>query len=510
MDSLVKLGQRFVVGFPGLFPDEKTLSIIKEMKIGNIILFKSNVESKEQLEKLTAFLDKFIYDNTSFHPFIMIDQEGGMVSRLSNDYAIIPGAMALASNDNTDDIEECGYITATELRNSGVNFNIAPVVDINTAREKSILGVRSYGESTDDVIKYSTAMLHGLKRGGVFSCCKHFPGHGDVAVDSHIGLPVCYKTEEEIFQTELKPYINAISLSCPAIMTTHILFPKIDPSNYPATMSEKIIRGILRNKLNFDGLVVTDCLEMGAIKDHYTTEEGARKALLSGIDIACISHTIETALASMKRVMEDENWQENQDESFNRIKRIKDEYFSKLNSYTDSIDIEQSKKEINRIGEKTITKYRVKTPLSFGSDTIFIAPHPFVVTAIMNPEDKDVSFASTMAKAFSSSGLDIPVDPDKEEIAKIVEKAKNYKKIVVGTYNALSKRGQIDLVKEIAKLNRDLTVVALRNPYDLEEVPEKANAIAIYEYSVQSMEWFIKSIKENLPSSARVPFSLRK
>ena len=128
----------------------------------------------------------------------------------------------------------------------------------------------------------------------------------------------------------------------------------------------------------------------------------------------------------------------------------------------------------------------------------------------MNPEDKDVSFASTMAKAFSSSGLDIPVDPDKEEIVKIVEEAKNYKKIVVGTYNALSKRGQIDLVKEIAKLNRELTVVALRNPYDLEEVPEKANAIAIYEYSVQSMAWFIKSIKENLPSSARVPFSLRK
>ena len=127
----------------------------------------------------------------------------------------------------------------------------------------------------------------------------------------------------------------------------------------------------------------------------------------------------------------------------------------------------------------------------------------------MNPEDKDVSFASTMAKAFSSSGLDISIDPDKEEITKIVDKARSYKKIVIGTYNALSKRGQIDLVKEIAKLDRELTVVALRNPYDLEEVPESANAIAIYEYSIQSIKWFIKSIKENLPSSARVPFTLK-
>ena len=152
MDSLTKLGQRFVVGFRGLYPSDEFIEEVRRMKIGNIILFRDNIESRSQLKKLTKMLDEVIFEATSIHPFIMIDQEGGMVSRLSDDYALIPGAMALASTDDTEAIEECGYITARELSESGVNFDIAPVLDINTSLEKSILGVRSYGETAEEVI----------------------------------------------------------------------------------------------------------------------------------------------------------------------------------------------------------------------------------------------------------------------------------------------------------------------------------------------------------------------
>ncbi len=506
MDSLVKLGQRFVVGFRGPSPSEEFLDIVKKMKIGNIILFKDNIESRGQLKKLTERLDSVIFEATSIHPFIMIDQEGGMVSRLSEDYALIPGAMALAATDDTASIEKCGYITGRELASSGVNFDIAPVLDINTSLEKSILGVRSYGETAQDVIRYSIPMMEGLKKGGVISCAKHFPGHGDVSVDSHMGLPVSYKTEEELIECELKPYVSAIEHNVPCIMTSHILFPAVDDSGYPATMSEKIINGILRTKLSFKGIVITDCLEMGAVKDNYTTEEGARRALLSGVDIACISHTISSAVSSMERIMQDEGWEERQDESFERIMKLKNEYFSKEIATLERDELDSFRSFVDEVGEKTITLYRVKEPLEFSSDTLFIAPHPFVVTAIMNPEDKALSFASTMAAEFGGGSREISIDPDRREIESVLEEALRWKKVVIGTYNGCFKRGQLELVKALGKTCSNLVVVALRNPYDLKYAPENANLVALYEYSASSMRWFIKAVREHLPTTARIPF----
>ncbi len=508
MDSLIKLGQRFVVGFRGLEPSDEFLSSIRRMKIGNIVLFKDNIESRSQLKSLTKKLDSVIFEETHIHPFIMIDQEGGMVSRLSEDYALIPGAMALAATDDTSAIEKCGYITGRELADSGVNFDIAPVLDINTSLEKSILGVRSYGETAGEVIRYAMPMIKGLGRGGVISCSKHFPGHGDVAVDSHMGLPVSYKTEEELLSCELKPYVSAIENGEQCIMTSHILFPEIDDSGYPATMSETIINGMLRSQLGFKGVVITDCLEMGAIKDNYTTQEGARRALLSGVDIACVSHTVSLAVSSMERIMEDDGWEERQDESFERIIALKNEYFSKKVKPLESCELDFFRRYVDEVGERTITLYRVKESLSFSSDTLFIAPHPFVVTAIMNPEDRALSFASTMASEFGGGSVEISIDPDKREIESVLEKASGWKTVVIGTYNGCFKRGQLELMDALGKTGCKLVVVALRNPYDLKYAPLSADLVALYEYSTSSMKWFIKCVRENLQSSARVPFMI--
>ena len=506
MDSLTKLGQRFVVGFRGLYPSDEFIEAVRRMKIGNVILFKDNIESRSQLEKLTKMLDEVIFEATSIHPFIMIDQEGGMVSRLSDDYALIPGAMALAATDDTEAIEECGYITARELASSGVNLDIAPVLDINTSLEKSILGVRSYGETAEEVIRYSLPMMKGLTRGGVISCAKHFPGHGDVSVDSHMGLPVSYKSENELLSCELKPYLRAIEQGVPCIMTSHILFPSIDDSGYPATMSGRIINGLLRTSLAFRGVVITDCLEMGAIKDHYTTQEGARKALMCGVDIACVSHTISLAVSSMERIMQDAGWEKMQDESFGRIMRLKDEYFGKNVVPLENDELASFRNYVDTVGERTITLYRVKKPLSFSSDTLFIAPHPFVVTAIMNPEDRALSFASTMASEFGGEGLEISIDPAPDEIDSVLRRAGRWRKVVIGTYNGCFKRGQLELVKALGKIGCELVVVALRNPYDLKYAPENADLVALYEYSASSMRWFIKAVRKNLPSTRRIPF----
>ncbi len=506
MDSLTKLGQRFVVGFRGLYPSDGFIEEIRRMKIGNIILFKDNIESRSQLERLTKMLDEVIFEATAIHPFIMIDQEGGMVSRLPEDYALIPGAMALAATDDTEAIEKCGWITARELASSGVNFDIAPVLDINTSLEKSILGVRSYGETAEEVIRYSIPMMKGLERGGVLSCAKHFPGHGDVAVDSHMGLPVSHKTEEELLECELRPYVSAIEQGVPCIMTSHILFPSVDDSGYPATMSGRIINGILRTRLGFRGVVITDCLEMGAIKDHYTTEEGARRALGSGVDIACVSHTVSLAVSSMERIMKDEGWEERQDESFERIMKLKNEYFSKNTPVLGDDELASFRSYVDSVGERTITLYRVKKPLSFSSDTLFIAPHPFVVTAIMNPEDRDLSFALSMASEFGGGSVEISIDPDGNEIESVVKESLRWKQVVIGTYNGCFKRGQLELVDALGKTGCDLVVVALRNPYDLKYAPENADLVAIYEYSASSMKWFVKAVRENLPTTVRIPF----
>lgn len=297
-----KIGQLIFVGFPATTPGKEFIHIVSEYKIGNVILFARNIESAAQVRQLCTDLQKLIRKETGNPAFISIDQEGGMVVRLSQDCTNIPGAMAVAATGRTENAYAAGKITGRELKVLGINTDLAPVMDVNSNPANPVIGVRSYGDNPQAVLEYGIKMMHGLNSEGVMAVLKHFPGHGDSAVDSHLALPTVSKTMEELEAIELLPFKKAIDSGAEAIMTCHILFPCIEKENYPATMSSVIITGLLRERMGFKGLVMSDCLEMNAIKEYYGTANGALIALKAGVDMVLVSHSADLAEETVKLI----------------------------------------------------------------------------------------------------------------------------------------------------------------------------------------------------------------
>ena len=288
-----KSGRLFVCGFAGKEPDEQARFLLEDLRIGNWIFFARNVEGHEQVSELCRRMLHDTEQHNGSSAFMTIDQEGGIVSRIHGDLNTYPGAMALAALGDENRVQQAARITAGHLRSLGFNMNIAPVCDINSNPENPIIGPRSYGDSSEDVARLALAAMRGYREGGVVPVLKHFPGHGDTAVDSHLSLPQLPHSRELLEERELIPFIRGIEADAPAIMVAHILVPSVDSSGLPASLSREIISDLLRSSLSFKGLVITDCLEMQGVRNQFSTAEATLLALEAGSDLLCISHTAE-------------------------------------------------------------------------------------------------------------------------------------------------------------------------------------------------------------------------
>ncbi len=289
-EERIQIGQRLSAGFQGLTIPPEYAELVKRHKVGNAILFRRNVESFEQLKKLCADLRELVLGETGQEPFIMLDEECGRVSRLAHVAAPTPCAMAIGASGDPANAWRIGKLIGEELRAVGVNFNLAPVMDCLTNQEAAH-GNRCFGRAPEQVAEYGTAYLRGLQDTGVLACAKHFPGHGDTAVDSHLGLPVVDKPVEAIRNTELVSFRAAIRAGVRAVMTAHVVFPAMEPERVPATVSRKVITGLLRQEMGFGGIIVSDSMEMNAVKDLFGIPEGTRRALAAGVDVALICHS---------------------------------------------------------------------------------------------------------------------------------------------------------------------------------------------------------------------------
>ncbi|OJK05118.1 hypothetical protein ASPACDRAFT_110316 [Aspergillus aculeatus ATCC 16872] len=300
-----KVGQLFVVGFHGLEPSAEIKTLIHEYGVGGIVLFKRNIIDIAQLRALTDALQREAQVAGHTHPlFIGIDQENGWVTRISPPMASqLPGPMALGATNSTDLAYKVGMATGQLLKHVGINMNYGPVCDINSEPLNPVIGVRSPGDDPEFVGRFASAIARGQRQHSVISCVKHFPGHGDTATDSHYGLPVISKTREQLEKCELVPFRRAAAEGIEAVMTAHISLPGLGDSKLPATLSPDVL-SILREDMEYDGMITTDCLEMDGIRATYGTEEGAVLALAAGSDSIMICHTYDVQVASIRRVCE--------------------------------------------------------------------------------------------------------------------------------------------------------------------------------------------------------------
>jgi beta-N-acetylhexosaminidase len=298
------VGQHLMVGFSGTSASLSTLERIHEGRVGGVILFERNIENAEQTLLLTHSLQRAAAQSPRGVPLLIaIDEEGGRVGRLSDDFTQFPPAAALGRIGDRDLVREAARVTGVELRCVGINMNMAPVLDLLTNPNCTVIGDRAYGKDPAFVGGMGAAAIAGLQAGGVAAVAKHFPGIGDMAPDPHETLPVSDLTLETLITREFTPFRQAVNPSPPdgvsaGIMTAHAVFSKIDPER-PASLSSKFSRDLLREELGHRGLAITDDLDMGAIVDPV---EGALSGVLAGADIVLICHSEEVGERAWTRI----------------------------------------------------------------------------------------------------------------------------------------------------------------------------------------------------------------
>ena len=323
-----KIGQLVIVGLDGYVNDENSTYLIEKYRVGGFVLLKQNVKDTEQLLELMNSLKKTNAAN-KIPLFLAIDEEGGRISRLPDDFKKLPSSGRIGQANDKRLAYQAGSLLAEMLKTIGLNMNFAPVLDINSNPENPVIGDRAFGVSSELVTELGMEAMSGIKAQGIIPVVKHFPGHGDTDVDSHVGLPVVEASLSRLESFELIPFKTAIENQADAIMIAHILLPKIDPNN-PASFSKPIITDLLRKKMNFDGVVITDDLTMGAVVNNYDLGEAAVEPLKAGSDIILVCHDYEKEVrvieAIKKAVETGKITEERVDESLYRILSLKKKY----------------------------------------------------------------------------------------------------------------------------------------------------------------------------------------
>jgi len=278
-----------MAGFNGTKYTPSMGSWFRRLRPGGVVLFGRNIENAEQTAALISDLRKLGEDTNGLPLFVASDQEGGRVFRLPKEYPAFPTARALAK-DGSEELTEQTYAQMGEaLRGLGFNVDFAPVLDLDTNESNPIIGDRSFAPDPETVSRLGRAAIRGLRRGGVLPCAKHFPGHGDTSLDSHLDLPVDDRPAARFDEAELEPFRMAVEEEVEFIMTAHVVYPAFDDKR-PATLSEKIVTGLLREKMGYDGLIITDDMDMKAIAGRWGDEEAAKMAFLAGCDILLVCH----------------------------------------------------------------------------------------------------------------------------------------------------------------------------------------------------------------------------
>ncbi|SEG52235.1 glycoside hydrolase family 3 protein [Paenibacillus sp. UNC499MF] len=498
-----KIGQLLMVGFEGLVPDANIRDLLQNHFAGGIVFFSRNLDNPEQAFALAEELQRMAVSTTGIPLWLGTDQEGGMVVRVRQGIAQLPAAMALGAARNPGLLYEAAKGTAEELKALGINMNFAPVVDININPRNPIIDVRSFGDGAELVSELGIAAMTGFQDGGIASVIKHFPGHGDTETDSHAELPVVRHSLERLRSVELVPFRRAALTGAEAVMTAHVGIPLLSGGEpVPATLSREVLTGLLREELGFDGLIVTDCMEMDAVTQGIGVGEAVVRAVLAGADLLLVSHTYDSqleAVAALERAVADGRLPEERiDASVERILRLKERRIGELRerSWEEAkhlLENPQTLRTIERLREESITAVNREPDfcrLSPGADTLVLWPH---ITAACKSEDEPVHDATLAAFLRPLIGAKLTervygTSPGPDEIAALASEAQRYGQIVAGIFHTASNPGQTALVRKLLEGGAKVIPVSLRNPVDLAAFPEAKGFLACYEHHPYTLQ----------------------
>ncbi|GGZ39404.1 beta-N-acetylhexosaminidase [Streptomyces inusitatus] len=467
---------------------------VAKYHLGGVIYFvwSGNLRNPKQIAGLSNGLQRAALEAPAGLPLLIsVDQEYGANVRIGAPATQLPAAMALGAGGSVRDARSAARIAATELAAMGIRQNYAPVADVNINPANPIINVRAFGADPRAASRMVTAQVEGYQRAGVSAVAKHFPGHGDTAVDSHYGLPVITHTREEWQRIDAPPFRAAIAAGIDSIMTAHLQMPALDPSDDPATLSHPIITGVLRRELGYDGVVVTDALNMKGVLLKYGEERVPVLALKAGVDQLLYPNNLPLAWnAVLKAVKDGELAESRLDESILRILRLKDKLGLFRNPYTDTeqvacrVGTRGHLATADRIAERTTTllvnkgellplnRRKQKNLLVVGANEKF-------------PHDETLSSLPTLADAltelrFTTTALPTGLTPDTSQIDAAVAASRDKDAVVVLTHDIAPDDGQRTLVRRLIETGVPVVHVAARNPYDIAHLDGVEASLAAY------------------------------
>ncbi|MEO6888458.1 MAG: beta-N-acetylhexosaminidase [Ktedonobacteraceae bacterium] len=519
-----QIGQLLMAGFPTTSPSPEIIDLIQNQHIGGIILFSRNVQDTRQLLELTNSLQ--ITARAAGHRYpllIAIDQENGMVQRLGDDAIGFPGNMALGAIGSEQLVYDVAQATGRELKACGINMNLAPVVDVNNNPANPVIGVRSFGEDARDVARLTSAAVKGYRAAGVITCLKHFPGHGDTAVDSHLSLPTIPYTLERLQAIELAPFRSGIAAGADSVMIAHIHFPSLMPREVlPATVSPAIVRELLREQLGFAGVIISDCLEMQAVADTIGVGPGSVMALQAGIDLVLISHKYARQLAGIEAIQAALRTgalsPETVSRAAERVLQLKERFLSwedlPLPGTTIAASSEADQQLRDRAYALSTTLVRndeglLPLRLEPDEDVLLIFPQRDSWTQVEDRQYPYKFFIESVRQHHPRVTV-LSITPDSTDAAyeEIDRAARAAAITIMVTVNAYQDRRQVDLMQRLLHAGRPIVGLAVYNPYDLLAFPELSTYLVTYEYTRPALASAVRVLFGEQQPQGHLPVSL--
>ena len=516
-----QIGQLFMVGFPGASVTDEIRALIVERHVGGVVLFTRNIRDVRQTAELTDALQQLARE--AGHPaplLISVDQENGIVRRLGPEATAFPGNMALGATGSAALTREVAEATGQELLAHGINMNLAPSVDVNSTPANPVIGVRSFGERAEDVARLGVAAVEGYRAAGVVSTLKHFPGHGDTAVDSHLDLPVLPYALQRLDEVELLPFRAGIAAGAPCIMTAHVALPALTAGKLiPASVSGAVVHGLLRERLGFDGVVMTDCLEMQAISDTIGIAPAAVMALAAGNDLVLISHLVERQLGGIEAVRQAVRTGTLEEsriaEAAARVIQLKRRYLrwdagASANAHT-VVGSAAHRELRDRAYARSVTLVRdpgglVPLDLAPQSRLVVLAPAAQTVSqAVDLPFTLEPLVQRLRQYHPLVSGGSAPMSPGVtlEHLSLAPEDV-----LVLVTVNAYLESAQGEVIGRLARSAAKVIGIVAGNPYDAALFPDESTVIATYEYSEPALVAAADVLIGHLSPVGRLPVTV--
>lgn len=512
-----------MLGFEGLTAPAELVEILRQQVIGGVTLFRGkNLESAAQARALTAELQRIAQAAGQPPLLIGLDQEGGQLMALG-DGTPFPGNMALGATRSEALAYRTGLALGREVAAVGANINYAPVCDVNVNPRNPVVGTRSFGEDPALVAQLSAAMVRGLQAAGVAAAPKHFPGHGDTATDSHHGTPVLWHDEARLRQVEWPPFEAAIRAGAKLIMTAHVAIPALNAgAEIPATLSEPLLSGYLRRELGFEGVIISDALDMQAITQGAGMMVDVLAAVRAGVDLllftdyaSALSGEFSAYAALVQAAQRQLLPASDISASATRICALKTWLAQQPQPPLEVVRGVEHLALAREIAERSVTLLKDEAgllPLRLKSEAkvLVLVPRP----ADLTPADTSSYVIPSLAEAMrpyhtSVQEFIIPLDPSEAEVVALCQQAAQFDLVVVGTLNATAHAGQAKLVNTSLKQAPPVIVVALRLPYDVQAFPTAPTYLCTYSLHAPSMQALARGLWGELQFTGQLPVSIQ-